>query len=97
MQQVKKVEIIISSLEVEEVSEILDKAKVSGYTVIKNALGKGERGFSYADFDEESSNSYVMTVCTNEQQLENLVNLLKPLLKKVGGVCLVTDATWVIH
>jgi nitrogen regulatory protein PII len=97
MRQVKKVEIIISSLEINEVSEILDKVQVSGYTIIKNASGKGERGTTYNDLDREFSNSYFMTVCTNEQQLEQLVKMITPLLKKVGGVCLVTEANWLIH
>jgi hypothetical protein len=40
MRQVQKVEIIISSLEINEVSEILDKVQVSGYTLIKMPLAK---------------------------------------------------------
>lgn len=97
MQQVKKVEIIISTLEVDEVTEILDQLQISGYTLIKNTSGKGDRGFTYNDLGKEFSNSYLMTVCTNEKQLNDLVDLLMPLLKKIGGVCLVTDANWVIH
>jgi hypothetical protein len=47
--------------------------------------------------DREFSNSYFMTVCTNEQQLEQLVKMITPLLKKVGGVFLVTEANWLVH
>ncbi len=97
MQQVKKVEIIISTLELNEVTEILDSIKVSGYTIMKNVSGKGDRGASYNDLGAEFSNTYIMTVCTNEKQLEGLVQELLPLLKKIGGVCLVTDSSWVIH
>lgn len=97
MQQVKKVEIIISTLELNEVIEILDSIKVSGYTIMKNVSGKGDRGTSYNDLGAEFSNTYIMTVCTNEKQLEGLVQELLPLLKKIGGVCLVTDSSWVIH
>jgi len=32
-----------------------------------------------------------------EKQLNNLEKNITPLLKKVGGVCLVTDAKWVNH
>ncbi|WP_013324873.1 P-II family nitrogen regulator [Gloeothece verrucosa] len=97
MQQVKKVEIIISTLEMEEVLDILDTVRVSGYTAIKNTSGKGERGISYNDLGATFSNSYIMTVCTNDKQLNDLIDELLPLLKKIGGICLVSDANWVIH
>jgi nitrogen regulatory protein PII len=97
MQEVKKVEIIVSSLEVDEVLHILDTIRVSGYTVIKDASGKGERGFSYNDLGREFSNTYIMTVCTNQKQLLYLVEELLPLLKRIGGVCLVTDSQWLLH
>ncbi|MEC4982743.1 MAG: hypothetical protein SAK42_01380, partial [Oscillatoria sp. PMC 1076.18] len=96
MQEVKKVEIIVSSLEIEEVLQILDNIKVSGYTVIKNTSGKGDRGVSDDDLDRVFSNSYILTVCTNEKQLNQLVEIITPLLKKVGGICLVTEANWVL-
>jgi len=97
MQEVKKVEIIVSSLELDEVIQILDTIKVSGYTVIKNTYGKGDRGVSYNDLGREFSNTYIMTVCTNEKQLFYLVDELLPVLKRVGGVCLVTESQWLSH
>jgi nitrogen regulatory protein PII len=97
MQQVKKVEIIISTLELNEVIEVLNVVRVSGYTILKNVSGKGERGISNDDLDGVLSNSYVMTICTNQKQLDDLVDEITPLLKKVGGVCLVTDVNWVEH
>jgi len=97
MQEVKKVEIIVSSLELDEVIQILDTIKVSGYTVIKNTYGKGDRGISYNDLGREFSNTYIMTVCTNEKQLFYLVDELLPVLKRVGGVCLVTESQWISH
>lgn len=97
MQPVHKVEIIISSLEINEVLDILEKVRVSGYTVINPTSGKGDRGISDNDLDRASSNTYILTVCTNEKQLNFLVEEITPILKKVGGICLVTDAAWVNH
>ncbi|MEA5534743.1 P-II family nitrogen regulator [Crocosphaera sp. XPORK-15E] len=97
MQAVKKVEIIISTVELNEVLDILNSVMVSGYTVIENIAGKGDRGMSYNDLGRESSNSYIMTVCTNEKQLTFLVEGITDLLKRIGGVCLVTDSNWVLH
>jgi nitrogen regulatory protein PII len=97
MQSVHKVEIIVSSLKLDRVLKILDKIEVSGYTVIDNTLGKGDRGFTDTDLDRVFSNAYILTVCTNDQQLDLLTTEITPVLKKVGGICLVTEATWISH
>ncbi|MBW4536101.1 MAG: P-II family nitrogen regulator [Pleurocapsa minor HA4230-MV1] len=97
MQSVHKVEIIISSQKLERVLKILEKVGVSGYTVIDNTTGKGDRGFTDIDLDRVFSNAYILTVCTNEKQLNFLTEEIKPLLKKVGGICLVTEAAWINH
>ena len=97
MQDIKKVEIIIDTFHIQDALNILEQVKVSGYAVIQNTSGKGDRGFSCSDLDCDFTSSYIMTVCTNEKQLNTLIELIKPLLQKVGGVCLLTDAKWVIH
>jgi nitrogen regulatory protein PII len=97
MQSVHKVEIIISNLKLERVLKILEKIDVSGYTVIDNTTGKGDRGVTDSDLGSEFSNAYILTVCTNEQQLNFLTEEITPLLKKVGGICLVTEAAWINH
>lgn len=97
MQQAKKVEIIISTLELNEVIDILNNLKFSGYTVFKNVSGKGDRGISNSDLGRVFSNSYIMAICTNEKQLNYLIDDLTPILKKIGGVCLVSDVNWIHH
>ncbi|KAF3884009.1 transcriptional regulator [Tolypothrix bouteillei VB521301] len=97
MQEVKKVEIIMDNSYIEETLKILETVSVSGYTIIKDTSGKGDRGLSCPDIDCLFSSSYIMTVCTNEKQLDSLVQKITPILKKIGGMCLVTDAKWVNH
>ena len=97
MQNVKKVEIIVDTFHIDDVLSILEQVKVSGYTVIKNTSGKGDYGIAYSSLDFEFTNSYIMTVCTDETQLNRLVELITPLLKKFGGICLVTESQWVVH
>jgi Fe-S cluster biogenesis protein NfuA len=41
-------------------------------------------------------NGCVMTACPPEQ-VERVVERLRPILKRFGGVCLVSDAEWMIH
>jgi nitrogen regulatory protein PII len=97
MQEVKKVEIVTDTFHIEDTLQILESVNVSGYTIIKDTSGKGDRGLSCSDIDCLFSSSYILTVCTNERQLNNLVEKITPLLQKVGGVCLVTDAKWINH
>jgi nitrogen regulatory protein PII len=95
MEPVHKVEIIISSPKLEQVLKILDKIGVSDYTVIDNATGRGDRYFTDIDLDKVFSNAYILTVCTNQQQLDLLTQEITPLLKKIGGICLVTESAWI--
>jgi nitrogen regulatory protein PII len=97
MQPVHKVEIIINSLELERVLKILQGIDISGYTVIDHTSGKGDRGMTNSDLGRAFSNTYIFTVCTNEKQLDLLTEKVTPLLRKVGGICLVTEAAWINH
>lgn len=97
MQSVHKVEIIVNSQKLDRILKILDKIGVSDYTVIDNTIGKGDRGFTDTDLDRVFSNAYILTVCTNDQQLDLLTAEITPVLRKDGGTCLVTAATWISH
>ncbi|WP_051036024.1 ATP-binding protein [Stanieria cyanosphaera] len=54
---------------------------------------EGDRGILDNDLDRASSYTYILTVCTNEKQLNFLIEEITPLLKKVGGICLVKRRT----
>src|SRR4028118_1074799 len=97
MQAVKRIEIITDTLEMKEVCAVLEAHGLSGYTVIKDVIGKGDRGHqSGDDLTDVFKNSYLLTTCA-PGQVEEIVEALRPLLKKRGGVCLISDAQWVIH
>lgn len=94
---VKRIEIVIDGLELPNVLKLLDAAGVSGYTVIKDATGKGDRGLrSGDDLTGVFANSYVMTACPIEK-LDLIVESVRAILKQRGGVCLVSDAQWIVH
>lgn len=97
MKTVKRVEIITDALEMREVCRVLEESGVSGYTIIREVTGKGERGVQLGDeLTDVFKNSYLLTACGPEQ-IEAIVEAIRPLLKKRGGVCLVSDAQWVRH
>lgn len=84
-------------MEIPKILKILEQAGVSGYTVIEDVTGKGDRGKVFNDLESHAlTNRYVMSVCTAEQEQE-LVTAIEPILKKYGGVCIVSDAKWIVH
>jgi nitrogen regulatory protein PII len=97
LKTVQKVDIIVSHAFLQETLKILDTIGVSGYTVFGSTSGKGDRGLSCDDFDCDYSGNYIMTVCSDEEQLNRLVNEIRPLLKKAGGIFVVTESRWLDH
>ncbi|MCS7263038.1 MAG: transcriptional regulator [Aquificaceae bacterium] len=97
MKRMKKVEIVVDSVYLSRALEILEKSQVSGYTVVRDVLGKGERGLMRGDeLADVFKNSYLFTVCDEETALK-IAEEIKPLLKKAGGICLLSDVVWVPH
>lgn len=97
MTSMKKVEIVIDVHEVSAVAQVLDAAAVSGYTVIREVTGKGSRGNrSGDDLTGALKNGYVFTACP-ESQARAVADAVRPLLRRYGGVCLITDCLWVDH
>jgi nitrogen regulatory protein PII len=97
MQAAKKVEIICDALEVKNVLKLLEDFGVGGYTIIRDVVGKGERGMRAGDdLTEVFKNSWILTVCS-EEKIPPLVEAIRPILKKFGGICLVSDTNYVIH
>ncbi|MCS6774687.1 MAG: transcriptional regulator [Anaerolineae bacterium] len=97
MQAIKRVEIITDALEIERVAQVLEQHGVTGYTIIRDVIGKGERGIRRGDeLSGVFRNSYLLTTC-EPQQLPAIVEAVRPILKLRGGVCLVSDAMWVKH
>jgi len=91
MKLVMKVEIITDSLEVENIAKLLDEIGVSGYSIINDVVGKGGRGVRSGDeLTGLFKNSYILVVC-NEVEMHKIVEAIRPIIKKFGGVCIVSD------
>lgn len=97
MKAIKRVEIVTDAIELDRVLELLDQSGVSGYTVIRNVEGKGQRGVrSGDDLTRVFQNSYVLAACTPDE-VARVVAAVRPVLQRVGGMCLVSDAHWLLH
>ncbi|MFN0118083.1 MAG: P-II family nitrogen regulator [Elusimicrobiota bacterium] len=97
MKQLKKVEVIADSVEMTKIIDTLEKLKISGYTLFKGVSGRGDRGMKNDDgLTGVFTNTYLIIVCS-ESESNAFIELVRPLLKRVGGICLVSDVQWVIH
>ena len=96
MQPLKKVEIILIAPELPKLQRLVEKLGLN-YTVFHHATGRGDRGIR-ADDDLTGvfTNICLFTACKAEQ-LPALVEGVRPLLKKTGGLCLVSDVLSVTH
>ncbi|WP_448570529.1 DUF190 domain-containing protein [Trichothermofontia sp.] len=91
MHAVKRVEIIANSSELAKILESLDETGAPGYTVIRNVTGKGIMGNISDDDVTTLSNVYVLCYCS-EDKIKPIVEAIRPILNKFGGVCYVSDA-----
>ena len=97
MQAAKRVEIICDTVEVKNVVKLLEVVGVSGYTIIRDVVGKGGRGSRRGDdLTDVFKNSMILTVC-NPEQIPDVVDAIRPILKRFGGICLISDVHFVIH
>jgi nitrogen regulatory protein PII len=97
MQLAKKIEIVTVSVEVVRLCHALDEQGVSGYTVVEDVVGKGHRGRRRGDeLTNVFKNSYIFTVVTPEL-VEPIVEAVRPILQRYGGVCLVSDVQSIGH
>lgn len=97
MKQIKRIEIIIDSLDLKPCLKELEGLGISGYTVIRDVIGSGDRGSRTGDMlNDTMKNSYILIAC-EPQEVESITEALRPKLKRYGGMCLISDAQWLIH
>ncbi|PSJ18216.1 DUF190 domain-containing protein [Nitrosomonas supralitoralis] len=90
----KRFEMVVGIEQLEQLVELLDKCGVRGYTVLKNVGGLGSRGVRNPhDVLMEEENIMLVLAC-KEDQAQKVVNELRPVLKSLGGMCLISDCHW---
>lgn len=91
MHLVKRIEIIVNSVELGKILDGLKKGGVSGHIVIRNVAGHGLRGGS-EDLDMTMlDNVYIIAFCPPEK-IKPAVEIIRPILNKFGGSCYISDA-----
>ncbi|MUH00424.1 P-II family nitrogen regulator [Scytonema sp. UIC 10036] len=92
MHPVKRIEIIVNSVELGKILDGLKQAEISGYLLLRNVAGHGFRGGS-EDLDMTMlDNVYVIAFCVPDK-IKRTVEIIRPILNKFGGSCYISDAT----
>ena len=98
MKHCKRIEIVIEEPMAPRLVAILREIGVSGYTAIHDVSGEGDRGIRRADeLAGDSSNAVFIIACEDEALVTQIAEAVRPLLRRSGGLCLVSDAQSLIH
>lgn len=93
MQPVKRVEIVTVAVERQGLVQKLKEIGITGYTILPTVEGFGDRGLRAGDeLTDVFKNIYVLVACS-EEQARAIAEAVRPILRKFGGICLVSDAT----
>ncbi len=88
----KKLEIILEGAHQEFASDLLDRAGVSGYTIVNNLSGKGRHGFheGHLMFNEEAV-LIMIIVAVPEELVDPILLGFAPFFEKHTGVVFISD------
>lgn len=88
----KKLEIIVEGEHREFVTDLLDHAGVSGYSIIQNLSGKGSHGFHEGHLMFNDDALLIMIIAAVPESLERpLLLAFEPFLRRHSGVVFVSD------
>ncbi len=91
----KRIEIVIEEHLAGRLSDQLDAAGAPGYTVIRRTGGRGDRGMRRADDPTgTATNCIFIVVCHDEDLVASVLDRVQRVLRRSGGLCLVSDADW---
>ena len=98
MKPCKRIEIVIEAPLARRMEQLLRELGAPGYTLIPRASGSGDRGLRRADEPTGTSTNCVFIVAADDPDtVQRLVEGIRPLLSRSGGICLISDAQWLRH
>lgn len=97
MKPCKRIEIVIEEAQAERLAERLEQLGAPGYTQIPRANGRGDRGVRRGDDPAGTLTNCVFIVACDADTATRVVEGIRGLLTRSGGICLVSDAAWLHH
>lgn len=94
---VKRIELVVEAIEKEQVIASLNRINIRSFTIYHHVGGSGERGVRDEGVFGEKFENVTFVIACAENQLTSVIETLRPILKRYGGMCLISDAKWVKH
>jgi nitrogen regulatory protein PII len=93
MKPVKRIELVINTVDIEEVLTAFERIGIKQYSRIREVWGKGNKWSDGSDgfLSEAFYHEYILAVCDPEKS-KTLADQLSPLLHRTGGLFLESDA-----
>lgn len=97
MKPCKRLEIVIEEPLMQRMADRLRELGAPGYTVLRRVGGMGDSGLRRADEPTGTATNCVFIIAVPPDTVDGLIEGIRPMLSKYGGVCLVSDASWLRH
>jgi nitrogen regulatory protein PII len=97
VKDVKRIEIVVEAAQKGTVERLIEEAGIDGFTVMPTLVGRGQRGERDGDGLSNAFQNVCFVVAAPEEETVAFVEALRPVLRRSGGVCLVSDARWLKH
>ncbi|HAT1595694.1 TPA: DUF190 domain-containing protein [Legionella pneumophila] len=90
----KKIEVIVSGDNENMVAAMMEKANISGFTLLRNVSGKGHHGFHEGKILFNDKASFIMFIAVApEEAIAKIALGMKTLFQKNSGVMFVSDVS----
>ncbi len=96
LKPMRRIEMVLPPATMDQITQKLDALGVTGFTVIHDVSGRGERGLHTGIGLGAFRYTYLLLVC-EPAQVEPVTAVVQPYLKRFGGICLVSDVQWVLR
>jgi nitrogen regulatory protein PII len=97
MEPIRRIELVIDAVQESAVERLLTQCGISGYTLLRNVAGRGHRGKRDADGLTAAFTNVLFIIAAPPEAAERFANAIEPLLQQAGGMCLISEASWVNH
>ena len=97
MRDVKRIEIVVEAAQETTIRQLIERAGIDGFTLLHAVVGSGQRGERSGDGLSDAFQNLVFVIAAPEEQVAEFVEAVRPVLKRTGGICLVSDARWLKH
>lgn len=97
MDALKKVEVVISSLDAREVIQTFEKQGHFAYTRIEEIKGRGERGHQDGQGLARAFSNDMLIFVVPGTLFDKVKEELREIMTEYGGICLVSEVQSLIH